>query len=1058
MKNGFLLRMLAVAGLLLGVPAALAEDIDLFVQPAGAQGGPPNVLILVDNTANWGRNVGGQAIWINEQAALVSTLSNLPVNDDGTAVFRVGVLLFNETGNPNNNVGGGYVRAAIRDMTAANKTIYGNLLTSFNIISDRSNNGKAGLAMAEAWRYFDGDAPYAGNSKAKTDYLGNTSGTAQSNAVYALAGNALNSFAGSPYNSPIADGDCGRNYIIYISNGAAQDNAADITQGTTMLSAAATGEGITGATTTIPISPSGSQNNMADEWARFMRRSSHNIITYTVDVDKITTGQITTGQITTGQGPGWTALLQSIAGVSDGRYFSVTSGSGGATIADALGRIFSEIQAVNSVFASVSLPVSVNTQGTYLNQVYVGVFRPDQDAMPRWAGNLKQYRLGIVGDMLRTLDADGQSAINPSTGFITECARSYWTPTTVDTYWQFHPQGGCLAVANSDASNYPDGNIVEKGGQAYRLRSSTTRTVRTCSPTFASCSALADFNIANGAITQALLGAASSSERDALINWQRGLDVDNEDLDAVTTAEMRPSVHGDVVHARPVAINFGSDASPQVVVFYGGNDGALRAVNGNRANAIAGLAAGNELWSFVAPEFWVNIKRLRDNSTPISFTGSVSPPVRAPKPYGFDGPITAYRDADDTWVFASMRRGGRVLYAFDVTDITTTPASPTLKWKRGCPNLGNDTDCSSGWSGLGQTWSAPQSLKTNGYQSGGAPAPMLILGGGYDTCEDADPHTCTSSSKGRHIYVLDADDGSLLQTFDTERPVIGDVFVVPDGNTGLARYAYAADTGGNVYRISGATANEPFAATDPADWTMTRIAALGCATPADACSANRKFFFAPDVVEKEGIFYLLLGSGDREKPLGEDYFPEAFSVDNHFYMIRDVPSDDEWLADETSNCGTAIICLASLLEIEHDAAGDPDASDLAAMKGWYLDLRDHEQVVTSAITVFGNVTFSTHVPTVPVDGSCTSNLGSARVYNVHYANAAIAAGHNNRNEDVAGGGLPPSPVAGMVELDDGQVVPFVIGAVGDSPLESTLPSPPSTGTQPKAVTYWFIEK
>ena len=38
------------------------------------------------------------------------------------------------------------------------------------------------------------------------------------------------------------------------------------------------------------------------------------------------------------------------------------------------------------------------------------------------------------------------SAINPGTGFLTECARSFWTPTTVDTYWSFYPQGDCLAV------------------------------------------------------------------------------------------------------------------------------------------------------------------------------------------------------------------------------------------------------------------------------------------------------------------------------------------------------------------------------------------------------------------------------------------------------------------------------------------------------------------------------------------------------------------------------------------------------------------------------------
>jgi hypothetical protein len=69
-----------------------------------------------------------------------------------------------------------------------------------------------------------------------------------------------------------------------------------------------------------------------------------------------------------------------------------------------------------------------------------------------------------------------------------------------------------------------------------------------------------------------------------------------------------------------VALNFGTAGSPEVIVFYGGNDGVLRAANGNRATAIASKAAGSELWSFVAPEFYTQIKRLRDNSTPINFT------------------------------------------------------------------------------------------------------------------------------------------------------------------------------------------------------------------------------------------------------------------------------------------------------------------------------------------------------------------------------------------------------------------------------------------------------
>ena len=501
--------------------------------------------------------------------------------------------------------------------------------------------------------------------------------------------------------------------------------------------------------------------------------------------------------------------------------------------------------------------------------------------------------------------------------------------------------------------------------------------------------------------------------------------------------------------------------SPEVIVFYGGNDGVLRAVNGNRATAIASKAAGSELWSFVAPEFYTQIKRLRDNSTPINFTGAPAPPpTRAPKPYGFDGPITGYQDASNAWVFASMRRGARVMYGFDVTQMDTTPANTSLMWKIGCPNQGNDTGCSSDYTGLGQTWSAPQNIKTNGYATLGVPKPMLIMGGGHDTCEDSDPHACTSAAKGRYVYVIDAQTGARLQSFTTDRPVVADVFVVPDGTTGLAKFAYVADMGGNVYRIAGSTANLPFGSTLPASWTITKIASLGCDTasgtsPSVGCPMNRKFMFAPDIVEKNGVYHILLGSGDREKPLIA--FTNAYNTDNYFFMIKDSPADPDWLTDESTNCGSAVICLDSLVQIQ-TGGSDPDPADIAAMKGWYLGMRDHEQIVTTSITIFGTTTFSSHTPTVPVVGVCASNLGTARVYNVRFANAAAANGTNNRDEQISGGGLPPSPVGGMVELDGGSVVPFVIGSSSESPLESDLPTAPTTGTQPKSLTYWYIDQ
>jgi type IV pilus assembly protein PilY1 len=287
------------------------------------------------------------------------------------------------------------------------------------------------------------------------------------------------------------------------------------------------------------------------------------------------------------------------------------------------------------------------------------------------------------------------------------------------------------------------------------------------------------------------------------------------------------------------------------------------------------------------------------------------------------------------------------------------------------------------------------------------------------------------------------------------------VFVISNPVTGRAQWAYAADTGGNIYRISGANANSPIGDTYPVGWTMTRIAALGC-DDGGTCSENRKFLYAPDVVVEpepnSGTHILLIGSGDREKPVLT--YDSAYETDNYFYMVIDRPTDSTWLTTDMGDCSVGEICMDEdvMLEIGRDD-DNPTEADLADKKGWYLELAPHEQVVTSAITVFGGVTFSTHIPTVPDPGACSSDLGTANVYNVRYRNAAPSRpGALNRYEEIEGGGLPPSPVAGQVRLDDGTIVPFIIGADPSSPLEGGLPVPPSLSTQPKSITYWYIEK
>ena len=159
---------------------SVAEDIDLFSGVTSSDPkNVPNVLIILDNTANWNN------AFINEINALSTVLSDLLAGE-----IRVGLMMFSETGSGNGNPAGGYVRAAVRLMDSTNKLIYQNLINSLHKLNDKSNGGKLGLTMAEAYYYFSGASAYAGHNKIERDYAGNTSGTSASNAVYALEDNA----------------------------------------------------------------------------------------------------------------------------------------------------------------------------------------------------------------------------------------------------------------------------------------------------------------------------------------------------------------------------------------------------------------------------------------------------------------------------------------------------------------------------------------------------------------------------------------------------------------------------------------------------------------------------------------------------------------------------------------------------------------------------------------------------------------------------------------------------------------------------------------------------
>jgi type IV pilus assembly protein PilY1 len=1091
-------RLGALALVALAGTGARADDIDIY--QGTTSGAAPNLLMILDNSAaadasstftcpgltvnNPTKNLGF------EQCGLYSAVKSVGTDAALNGNINLGLMYF-PSGGTN---GGTFVLPAASPAPSSLLLMDGNgsdgkgvsqMLTrvaALSLASDKSNNNQIPQTMQEAWAFYQGKTGLSG-----TTYPG--------------------------LSNPLA---CARNFVLYITLATRNQKPQD--SGKLGGSALQSAEALTTLPAQLtlpswksPISPYATaagkyQSDYSDEWANFMYTgASPNL---TTPYPAITTYTII---LSDGTNPDYEQLMVSMANQGGGKYFVVQIGDVSA-LANAIGQVFSEVQAVNSVFAAPVLPVSANTQGTYVNQIYMGMFRPDGSDNPRWMGNLKQYQFGVdttdpTAPQLFLADAswgtysagtNANRALSAAgTGFISPTAVSFWSGKDIDSlpdskggFWlnAFRAQGA------KDGYDWADGQIVEKGGVGQQIRlkyltdsypptstasATTSRNVYTCVGTGCIANAALSampFKAGNTNLTSTALGITSSSVTAVnLINWARGDDTfasgdSAAGLEASSPPDaritVRGSVHGDVLHSRPVVIDYGGTTG--VVVFYGANDGLFRAVNGNQPNnpadsskpkgnctlsstcaitvkdatgATASVPPGGELWSFVPPEFYPGLQRLYQNSPALKLGSSTT---GAAKTYFFDGAPGVYQNSatGKAYIFLSARRGGRLLYALDVSD----PVNPKFMWKR--------SNADTGFGELGQTWSQPKVAMIKGNAN-----PVLIFGAGYDTNEDAEPPA--ADTMGRGIFILDAITGNLLWqagpggggTTCTGNPcklagmnyaIPADITLVDRDFDGYIDRLYAADTGGNIWRVD----LQPTGSGDASTWQATQLAALG-----GTGTTKRKFFFSPDVVLTKTYDVVLDITGDREHPL---LTQKASGIVNRFYMVKDTNVGGNGAGWTPVHDDTSSAADAAPAALFHATAFTPYDGTLS---GFYVTLSGAgEKGVNAPTTVGGTVYFGTNQPIVPSSTSCQANLGSARSYGVNFLTGSAT------SRLLDGGGLAPSPVFGVVTVNvDGKDrrLPFLIGGGGGSGpdgksgLGAQKPIIPLKATRKR--TYWYRE-
>jgi Tfp pilus tip-associated adhesin PilY1 len=343
---------------------------------------------------------------------------------------------------------------------------------------------------------------------------------------------------------------------------------------------------------------------------------------------------------------------------------------------------------------------------------------------------------------------------------------------------------------------------------------------------------------------------------------------------------------------------------------------------------------------------------------------------------------------------------------------------------------------------MGQTWSTPRVAKVKGYDSGNSP--IIIMGGGYDACEDTDtpaPSCSGAGVKGKHVYVIDANTGAQIAVFNTTRSVAAEVTLVDRDADGYVDHAYIADTGGAVYRLdlSNPATLAPLAS---ASWSITQIA--------QTTSAGRKFLEAPGVLALRDRAYVAIGSGDRESPLISQY-PYVQPVTNRFYVYVDrFTSTAVNLDGSTMTNLTADSTCSSILD--------------QSSNGWYMDLNAGrgEQTVTGALIFGGLVYFSTNRPLPTVPGTCSPNLGEARGYAVNLINGSGAVGTQGicggvRSGIFTGGGIPPTPVTATLPVG-GKPMSILFGGIqrsgsASSSVGAQQVKPTISGKRTR--TYWY---
>ena len=1057
----------------------LADDTEIYTDPGANSGGEPLVMFTID----YSPSVLGSTV--NCTAAVCTDLVNNGYLES-TTTTRLGMLqavlksLLNDLGgmkiglmmshNSENNCagrdetsacsGGGYILSGFKSITTDSWKVDSNKLAFFSLLDSLKTevtNGSGSHTFQgkevffEFFRYLTGHDAYSSHL-GWTDYgTDNSENLSSETDKYQLMRDidieGISFIGGSltdadkttnknrynspgTYTSPITD-DCQKIFTVNFVKGVTnQEDDAD-----SAITESKANGGMDG------INLSGKYNSL------------ETVLEYLHAVDF---GDGTWGKDTSHGAPDKQGLqnvtsffVVDSSGLNTGNDWAKAGGTTAAfewtddptELIDDLKDIFSQIISVSTTFTAASVPVSVLNRAQVIDNVFIALFRADPDNKKRWPGNVKRLYLDTTEGLLKDASSPPKNAVGAD-GRILHSALTYWTVA------------GSLPTADpaNNEIDGKDGRAVQRGGAGQIIPgfisgtpglSNSDTGARTLYYEPSSGTALPALNAddTTAGVLQSDLGAADVATAKTLIEYVRGLDVNDADSDTVTN-EPRSWVLGDPLHSRPLPINYGaingeSTTVPDIRLLFGSNDGLLHMIR----NTVSGSPSGKETWAFMPREVMGIVSDLKSN------------PATKPHPYGVDGAPSAYyydsnndgkiektdANGDQVWVFFGLRRGGRGYYALDITD----PDNPTFKWA-----ITDDTDgdgVSDGdFAKLGYTFSQPRV----GYMNWGlGKKPVVIFSGGYDTNKDL---TSTDDSYGNALYVVDADTGALVwkavngttgpvskteyNHADLDDSIPSTVSAIDTNSDGLLDRVYVGDTGGRVWRFD-------LAGTDRSNWKATVIASVG--RHFDASTGNdRRFYHRPDFIQyKDNSDYdaVVIGSGNRAWPKSD------MDTVNYLYVIKDRDTTSGTVAASTFNHD-------SFYDVTDNCLQDSSctSSTAALTNGWRLKFEEPgEKVLATPTTLAKKIFVTTYLPKGGPDaGTCAPKEGGGRLYALSLDDGTPVNDYNVENGDTL------DKTDRYTELDSGGIPAEVVYVPFNRILKPDL-SIEDVGVSGRWKTYWY---